>query len=323
MLPELAVIVVNYGSTDLLQECLAQVADDVSPGTVVVVDSYSTPGARADAEWLCEKHGWVGVFPDHNTGFGVGCNLGAEAAVAAGATKLLFLNPDATIGLASTRLLLEVVTSDPDCLAAPRVLTPDGRVWSAGTDVVLDTGDMRSWRRRDEHPNARVMPWVSGACLMVDAERWLSIGGFDPDYFLYWEDVDLCARWLAAGRRLVLVSDACAIHSEGATHNAAGSRALSSVYYLYNARNRELFAAKWLTRREALRWRLRAPLAAYRVLLRGGRRQFLHPVAPLTAVARGLWEGFRWARQLPPTERARSSVAQLAAAAAQASTIGK
>src|SRR4051812_47115000 len=140
-----AVVVVNYGPPLLLLENLAVVARDLAPAEVVVVDNFSTQAARAAVRELCETEGWRGGFPSENTGFGTGCNLGAEAAIALGAEMLLFLNPDATLERAAAELLLGAL--DDDVLVAPQLLRPDGTVASAGVGLDLVTGEMRSWSR--------------------------------------------------------------------------------------------------------------------------------------------------------------------------------
>ena len=302
---DLAIIVVNYGRSDLLQRCLVPVSIDLAPARAVVVDNYSTPEVRDDVRQLCDARQWTGLFPAENTGFGTASNLGATAAIELGARHLLFLNPDATIDPESVSRLVEALVTDPSALVGPVIRNPRGGVPSAGIDLDLETGDMRGWARRPEWPGALTMPWLSGSCFAVTADMWRAVGGFDDRYFLYWEDVDLCARWLRAGGNIAVVRDAVALHEAGQTHTTAGTVGKSTTYYYYNVRNRQLFAALWLPPTVARRWLLRAPAAAYRILRRGGRRQFLHPVAPLLAVVRGLRDGVRMAHDVSPSPSAR------------------
>jgi GT2 family glycosyltransferase len=302
MLADLAVVVVAYGPVDLLERCLVGVARGLAPAQVIVVDNFSTPQARADVRALCRRQGWRAVLPATNTGFGRGCNLGVAEALRAGARHVLLLNPDATIDRASVARLLDAVAAEPLLLAAPTVCHPDGRVASAGLDVVLRTGRMRPWRRRAEDllqdpRTAAALPWVTGACLLLSAELWQRCGGLSEDYFLYWEDVDLCARVRAAGGRVAVVAGATAVHEGGSTQAPAPGHARSAAYYYFNIRNRQLFAATWLPPQQRRRWRRTSPGAAWEVLLRGGRRQLLHPVVPLRAAWRGLRDGDRLLRR--------------------------
>lgn len=297
-LSRLAVVVVSYGDPALVERHTTQVAAALSPARIVVVDNHSTDAHRLAVRTLCEREGWTGVFPGTNTGFGAGCNLGAAAALADGAEVLLFLNPDATIDAESAVRLATAVEDEPLLLAGPTVLGPGGEVTSAGLDLDLDTGMMRPWRRRaqhsrPQHPDAETLPWITGACFAVTRELWQRLSGFDERYFLYWEDVDLCARVQALGGRVAVVDGATAIHAGGGTQRTEGSRAKSPAYYYFNIRNRALFARTWLSQERQRAWRRGAFGAAYEILMRGGRRQLLHPVRPLSAVVRGLRDGRR------------------------------
>lgn len=289
----LAVVVVNYGSANLLEQNLVPLGLAVPTACIVVVDNLTNSDERERAAALAERHNWLAVFPDSNTGFGVGMNLGIERARAAGATTFLMLNPDATITAESLARLLEASAEHPLALIAPRVLRPDGSVWFAGSDLYLDDGRIRSASRR---PNAatRIEPWLSGACLLVTDELWSRVGGFSDDYFLYWEDVDLSHRVVKAGGTLLVCDGAVVVHAEGGTQgegHAESGRAKSNTYYYFNIRNRLVFAALNLSNDDIRRWRRRSVPIAYEVLLQGGRRQFLRSPRPVWAALRGVRDG--------------------------------
>ncbi|GAA3533808.1 hypothetical protein AFL01nite_21380 [Aeromicrobium flavum] len=294
----LGVVVVNYGSSELLRQNLASIPFSAET-VVVVVDNHSSAAERSTVRALIDQRSWVGVYPQANLGFGGGCNVGVEEALARGVTRILLLNPDASIDAPSVARLESAVRDRPLSLVAPTILTGTGAVWSAGTDVLLDSGDMRAWARRVE--GERRLPWLSGACLMLSAELWRRIGGFEEDYFLYWEDVDLSAKVLEAGGAVELVAGATAVHDEGGTHEGGGgARAKSSLYYFYNTRNRLLFAHRHLDRDDVRRWERRAWQAGRGILLRGGRRQLVRPHRTLWPVIRGTVSGWRASRRPRP-----------------------
>ena len=293
-----AVVVVNYGSHRLLSANLAPLTRQIPNLTVVIVDNYRSDAERTAVTELAAAHRWQLVAPSANLGYGEGNNRGVAAAKQGGASRFLLLNPDARIEAPALAELEAAVTADPMTLAAPVITTGDGRLWSDGSDLYLATGRMRATRKRNPDLREDVSPWLSGACLMVSAELWDRLNGFDDRYFLYWEDVDLSWRCLQAGGRLLVVREAAAIHDEGGTSQAGGERSRSSVYYYYNIRNRLLFAALHLSPRQRRAWRASSAAEAWDILLRGGRRQLLASVQPWRAALTGTLHGLALMRQV-------------------------
>jgi GT2 family glycosyltransferase len=293
-----AIVIVNYGSSDLLEQNLASLTRDQPELTAVVVDNFTTEAERKRLVALASQEGWRTVLPATNTGFGGGMNLGVAAALSAGADRLLLLNPDAVIDPGSVELLREESMARPDALLAPRILRPDGSLWFAGSDLYLSDGRIRSRRRRIE--GAAVEPWLSGACLMLSADLWQRVGGFDEEYFLYWEDIDLCRRVRETGGALDLVEAATAVHAQGGTQGSAGAassgEAKSATYYYYNIRNRLLFACRHLSTPAVIAWRRQSLPIMWEVLLQGGRRQFLRRPSTLVVGLRAVRDGRRLVR---------------------------
>ncbi|HEY7858839.1 MAG TPA: glycosyltransferase family 2 protein [Candidatus Nanopelagicales bacterium] len=296
---DLAVVVVSFESSELLRSNLARTASELSGSIVVVVDNSVTAGERDRTRRLCAERDWVWVASSTNTGFGRGMNSGVAAARERGAAWLLLLNPDALITGPDVLALLEAARLAPLTLVAPRILRPDGSLWSEGSDLYLEDGRIRSVRRRDGAATGRLQTWVSGACLLLGTELWDLVGGFATDYFLYWEDVELSFRVERAGGAILVHETAVAVHAEGGTqgtgHTSAGARK-SGTYYYYNIRNRLLFSARNLPDEDVRAWMGTARSVAYEILLQGGRRQFLLPWTPVSAALRGTRDGLRIAR---------------------------
>lgn len=295
---DVAVVVVNYGSSALLASNLATITYGHLDHRVVVVDNPTSGAERRAVRALGEEHGWTVVETPENLGFGGAVNVGAAAAWAAGASDLLVINPDAWIDETSVLMLAEATQEDRLLLVSPVVRSPEGKVWFAGLDLYLRDGSVKGRRRRENHPGEVREEWLSGACLWITREVWDLVGGFDDRYFLYWEDVDYSHRALVAGARLRVIEDATAVHDEGMTSREGDQRheAKSETYYYYNIRNRMVFAAQHLSADDVRRWRAGMVPHAWSVLLRGGRRQFARPVRPLRAAWRGLRDGRRAAR---------------------------
>jgi GT2 family glycosyltransferase len=295
----LAIIVVNYGSSELLAENLAPLAKSTG-AAVVVFDNFTTAAERDRLVQLAGDEGWTTVLGVTNLGFGVGINRGVERARELGATEFLILNPDATLEADAVAELVAVIEKAPLTLVSPTILRPDGSTWFAGSDLYLADGRIRSRARRGTADPQSYVPWLSGCCLAVTDELWARVGGFDEEFFLYWEDVDLSRRVVEHGGDLMVSTEAIAVHAEGGTQQRGGLQAAatakSPVYYYYNIRNRLLFAARHLEGDGIRAWLSATRAVSWEILLQGGRRQFLSPVRPLRAWRRAIRDGRRIAQ---------------------------
>lgn len=286
----LGIVLVSFGSHELLSRNVLG-ADLAAVGArVVVVDNFRSAASQTAVGVLAAENGWEVRLNPANLGFGAAMNQGAARAIELGCTELLLLNPDVTISSAVVHALADQVADEPRTVVSPRIVRPDGTAWFTGGVV-----DVRAGRTRNLPDGTPAHDgWLSGACLALHADLWTRVGGFDPEYFLYWEDVDLSRRCAAAGARLLVRQDLSVVHDVGGTQATEG-RAKSSAYYYFNCRNRLLFAARHLPRRDVARWLLRTPGYARSVLLRGGRRQLLRSPRPVLDVTRGSLAGARWA----------------------------
>ncbi len=280
--PRLGVVVVNFASHSLLEDLPRSVCGHY----VVVVDSFSSDDERDAVARVASRHGWDLCLLEENHGFGAAVNEGVRRAAEAGCDVLLLLNPDAAVAPDVVDELARQVRDDPTVVVSPRIDRPDGRAWFRGSDLDLRTGRTRTTQQ------PTTCPWLTATVLALHVSAWGSVGGFDPDYFMYWEDVDLSYRLRRAGARLVVRQDLTAVHAVGGTQDGVG-HAKSALYYRWNCRGRLLFAAKHLPPRSALRWVLGAPAYAREVLYRGGRRQLLDVRGTLLPAAAGTLDGIR------------------------------
>jgi GT2 family glycosyltransferase len=285
----MGIVVVNYGSHRLLDQNLRN-AGELGPDVqVVVVDNFSTAAERDAVQDLATARGWHLVGLPDNRGFGAAVNVGAAAAAALGCDTYLLLNPDAVITSHVMAELRKHSLREPDSLITPVLEDSTGAVVFRGARLDLASGRIRS--NRPELPaDGTWVSWLTAACLVVHRELFERIGGMAEEYFLYWEDVDFSVRAVAAGGRLVVRDDLVAVHDEGGTQGRRG-RAKSDHYYFHNSRNRLLFAARTLQRRDVLRWILLTPAVSREVLLRGGRRQLLESPRPLWSTVSGSCAG--------------------------------
>lgn len=242
MSPLVSVVIVSYQTRDLTVTCLQalRAACTSVPYEVIVVDNASTDGS-ADAVREAVPDARL-IRLDTNVGFGRAVN---EAAKVATGRWLLLVNPD-TVPLGDVvAAFVEAATGEPEArLYTGRTRHPDGTddgrscfalpslwgMWCFATGLATVFRRSR-WFNPDELPGldrsrpARV-PAASGCLLMVERDLFTRLGGFTPDYFMYSEDVDLCARAADLGAYPLLVPAAQVTHVGGASSSSAGKRVM-------------------------------------------------------------------------------------------------
>lgn len=308
------VVIVSWNSAAHLGAAVAS----IPPGTpVVVVDNASSDGSAAVAERAGAR-----VLPQPvNLGFGPACNLGA--AVEDGSFAVLFLNPDAALldGPAALTALVDELERDASLGAVAPALVGDGQetfqlrrlptLGSLAREAFLlnrlfpQNGGLRRERyldrRRDE---AFDVEQPAAAALLVKRSVLRQVGGFDPAFVPAWfEDVDLCARILAAGHRIRYVPAARATHVGGTTMRSLPYRDFLPLY------TRNLF--RYLSRAFGGEARGMARLVvgagallrlALLPVVRGDHGR-ADAASAYARVLRGL-VGLGWVTALAPTERA-------------------
>ncbi len=241
---KIAVLLVNYDQWDLSRRCLDSLAAsegvDIIP---VMVDNCSRTPTPA---WLDERERTGLRFRslDRNTGFAEGNNIALSMLEEGEAEYSLLLNTDAVVAPSTVRLLADFLEGHPEAAVASSpvfYLSDPATVWSAGG--LLDRSrmllDQRYGTRRADLPAEPVeSDFATGCAMMVRTETFRSMGGFRPDFFMYWEDVEFCLRLRSAGGRVFLVPAAEVLHDVAACSGGPGSPV--AVYYPF--RNRFLLA---------------------------------------------------------------------------------
>lgn len=154
--------------------------------------------------------------PKANLGFATGCNLGARQS---DSDYIFFLNPDATIIDDCVERLVSHLENNKDIgLIAPRFIT------RGGDEKVVYANDPREKIFGDNLPGE--IASVTGAAVMLPRKLFEQLGGFDEDFFLYGEDIDLCRRVRKAGYRVELLKDVAVNHIGGHSEKDAGREAV-------------------------------------------------------------------------------------------------
>jgi GT2 family glycosyltransferase len=235
--PVVSVVIVSFNSRDDLLRCLDSLRAHLDlPHEIVVVDNASADGSAAAVR---ERHPEVRLLQSpENLGFARANNLGFQETTA---PYVLVLNSDAQVHAGSVQGLIEVLEDRPEVgLVGPRTVNPDGTAQVSFGPMLTP---VREWRQRrlvrgvrkgrrryldraEAESRVEHEPvWVSGACFLVRREALDAVGGFDEQFFLYEEDVDLCVRVRAAGWSIIFTPRVEVMHRLGASMASARERA--------------------------------------------------------------------------------------------------
>jgi GT2 family glycosyltransferase/glycosyltransferase involved in cell wall biosynthesis len=321
---DLSIVIVSRDTRELTLGCLRTVEQSLAAAGIawetILVDNDSRDGTVAAVRAAYPATRVIEAGGNH--GFAVGNNLGLREARG---RAILLLNPDTEPVGDAIPQLLAALQADPALGAiGPTLRYPDGAAQEARrrfptrlTPFVESTVVQGYWRRNRildryylaDRPADRPqdVDWLYGACLMVRREALDACGGFDEGFFMYSEELDLCARIRAHGWRIGFLPSATVIHHEGASSGQAVPRRQinfnTSKIRFYRRRYGPLFgeslrlfllltfvyqlgleAAKWLLghKRPLRRQRIGAHLAVLRSGLRPRRLDEL-PVAATDA----------------------------------------
>ncbi|HCN05322.1 MAG TPA: hypothetical protein DIS79_06850 [Bacteroidetes bacterium] len=254
-MPDISVLIVNYNVKDYLLQCLRSLyrsEGDVSI-EIVVVDNASSDRSVADLQQVFPDVIWVAL--DENVGFGRGNNVGLQYCTG---RYVLFLNPDTIVSPDTAFTMVRYMDQHPDVgIAGCKVLNPDGTFqlacrrglptpWASFCKlfglqalfpkIKLFSGYNLTYRSVDEmYP----VDALIGAFMIAPTSMVREIGGFDPAFFMYGEDVDLCYRIQKTGKTVMYVPTTTIVHFKGESTRRSS---MDDVKVFYDAM--EIFARK-------------------------------------------------------------------------------
>jgi GT2 family glycosyltransferase len=210
--PSVTAIIVNYKSAPFTRRCIAALRKQTGITLdIVVVDNDSGP---EDVASLTEIQNIQIIRNDTNLGFSKANNLGAQKAQS---EFLLIINPDSEFE--GTQNLVELcnwLKNHPQCgLVGPQIIEPGKHRPTSPKRHYPEEKRLRFTRSIATLPGE--IAWLLGACLLMRKTLFNAIGGFDPDYFLYGEDTDLCLRIRQAGFTIDYCQNAHVTHVGGAS----------------------------------------------------------------------------------------------------------
>ena len=244
--PELSVVIVSYRCGALLDECLTSLEANRADVDmeVEVVDNASGD----DTVEVSRRHAWVTTTAlDENIGFARANNVAMDRARG---RAVLVLNPDTVVPPGALRACLDELWRDPSVgLLSPRLIDREGRLdrrchrgfptlWSSFCYFTTLDRVFRGPRSRRytmghlPETEAADVEAVSGAFMLMPRDAMVVVGGFDEQFFMYAEDIDLSLRFIEHGYRVRYWPGVDVVHV-GAGSNVAGQRppAANAAYF--------------------------------------------------------------------------------------------
>jgi GT2 family glycosyltransferase len=219
---DLSVIIVSYKGWERLGQCLEALnafSGSLFAMEVIIVDN-SSDSAIKEIEKVYPRFRFI--QNNVNGGFANGCNLGADYSEG---KFLLFLNPDTVVAEGEIGRLLKISEQNPDFyITSCRQVNEMGKESKATGEfpgIRNLTGFQRSfsgiYRRKlhDWDGEISFPDWVSGSVIMIRKEIFRRINGFDEDFWMYYEDVDLSRRIHDIGGRIAFFRNICVEHNHG------------------------------------------------------------------------------------------------------------
>lgn len=229
----LSFVIVNYRSRDYLLRCIRSIHQKNFdfPYEIIIVNNDPLP-----LDISSERDACIVVEENENPGFAISCNIGARAARG---TIICFLNPDTELQSDQDIWpLLDLLIQERFSIIGPKLI-PDfssstPQEWSAGVqtgilDIIKNNLGLAASKKIWQNKNLIDADWVSGASLFVRRDDFFEIQGFDENFFMYFEDMDLCTRMRTNGKKIAYFPEYSVIHFSG---KSSASRSLQKKQYL-------------------------------------------------------------------------------------------
>jgi len=309
---KLSVIVLCWNDRKVIENCLQSIYSKThsTEFEVIVPDNGSTDGS---IEFIRGSYPQVRVIENgRNLRFAKANNVGIRASRG---EYILILNPDTIIHDGALDRMIGFADEHPEVGAfGCRVLNPDGSYQASARPFASFKGEwiaalylrwlgrVNGWFTSDGYPGwhgatRRQVDWVSGCFILARGDLLKSIGGFDEQFFYYYEDMDLCRRIWQAGNPIVYFPDATITHLGG---QSTKGRFSPLAFILDSEVTRYLYYYKYYGRSGARRARRITMVSVLLRLVALGLKRLVHPTNVVRKRLEVLCGLFEWTYRVDP-----------------------
>jgi O-antigen biosynthesis protein len=240
--PKVSIIILNWNKLEYTKKCIESIEDNTAYQNyeIIILDNGSTePGTKEYLRGSRHKT----VLSSRNLGFAKGNN---KAVPFAAGDMLLFLNNDIIAYKGWLEAMLKTIDEYPDCgIVGSKLLYPDGTIQHMGVAI----GHKGSRYHLYKGYPADILPAitvneceaVTGACMLMERDIFMSVGGFDEGFVQGSEDIDLCFKVRNLGLKVVYCPSSVLTHFEQVSFREKGILFRKRITRL----NDRLFMKKW------------------------------------------------------------------------------
>jgi len=246
----ISVIIINYKQKSFTEDCIKSVYDKFAsyPFEVIIVNN----SPEESLEHMKTEHPGLKIINNENRGYSQANNAGAESA---SGEYLFFLNADTIIKADFLSSFIDHFKNKEFGAAGLKLKNPDGSFqlsfWKENNffNEIKNKSEEDKFRNKDsryisekekEYSQVKEVDWVTGAAMVMRKDVFEKVNGFDDDFFLFYEDADICKRLNDIGLKNYFYPDCDIIHYKGENVN---SEFQSGTYY-YSKESQLLYYEK-------------------------------------------------------------------------------
>ncbi len=217
---KLSIIIVNFQSVSYLKKCLESIEKSINAvldfEVIVVNNDDQELSLRKDFPFPLKV-----IKNNLNSGFGAANNFGARVAQG---EYLFFLNPDTKLVDDSLKKMVDFAEKEKaTSIVGPKIIEASRNApqpWTCGEKISLKNILFRNTIDKPWNKNEiQQVDWVSGTALFISKSLFDKLGGFDENFFMYFEDQDLCLRGKLQGLKVFFYPHTQIIHYNGKSWN--------------------------------------------------------------------------------------------------------